>query len=36
MEGQIWICTFILESGAVLICKQKQQATNEILIDTHK
>lgn len=36
MEGQIWICTFILDSRAVLICKQKQQATNEILIDTHK
>lgn len=35
-EGQIWICTFILESGAVLICKQKQHGTNEILIDTHK
>lgn len=35
-EGQIWIRTFILESGAVLICKQKQHGTNEILIDTHK
>ena len=36
MEGQIGIRTFILESGAVLICKQKQHTTNEILIDTHK
>lgn len=30
------ICTFILASGAVLICKQRQHTSNKILIDTHK